>query len=178
MSFTNFWQLQTERIPSPRWFIGRVVLTYSMRACKNVSACVVCPALPSVANTHMLCVFPYGVCVACELIIFICCGYGEGGTDSEKKASAGDRNQSERHLTVDIDRDLFIGRKPPSVCQTLTFRNPRETLGRFWNIADDMADFSIDQNNLPGVKEGEWERWGGGGGGGWCACCGIVRFCV
>lgn len=27
---------------------------------------------------------------------------------------------------------------------------PRKTLS-----ADDMADFSIDQNNLPGVKEGE-----------------------
>lgn len=89
----------------------------------------------------------------------------EGRTET----SAGDRNQSERHITEDIDRDLFIWRKPPSVCQTITFRNPRETLS-----ADDMADFSIDQNNLPGVKEGEWRwrrRW-------WCACRGIVFFCV
>lgn len=150
----------------------------SLRARMWARACVACPALPSVANTYThthRSAFPscfvyvsVCVCVSSARNIHLLRVQREGRTES----SAGDTNQSERHISEDIDRDLFIWRKPPSVCQTITFRNPRETLS-----ADDMADFSIDQNNLPGVKEGEWGRrrrwwwwwW-------WCAC--IWRHCV
>lgn len=116
-------------------------------ACQNVSACLRGMSRPAIRSkhntTHTAQLFSSFVCARVSSSV----GQREGRTRNiawrQKPIRA---THYRRHRS-----DLFINLTETAISlSNSNLQKPRETLS-----ADDMADFSIDKNNLPGVKEGE-----------------------